>query len=226
MCELDRTDHILATVFGRCGCQALRTELLLVVVTDLAEIFRLGTEKAEENLAFRRYLASHRYPEKPFQILASEIQQQIDCTLCANCCKYSIVEVTAADIEQIARHLGATAKAVTDLYTVAGDEGGGSRVLKRTKQGCVFLDGNLCMVYDARPSPCREFPHVAVGSHTLGGRHSSHGRWAALCPIIYNALEAYKKFTGYLSHPAQSGSEAGEDGNVADKPASSDPTQA
>jgi hypothetical protein len=31
------------------------------VVTDLAEVFRLGTAKAEENLAFRRYLCAHHY---------------------------------------------------------------------------------------------------------------------------------------------------------------------
>ena len=30
------------------------------MVTDLAEVFRLGTAKAEENLAFRRYLCAHR----------------------------------------------------------------------------------------------------------------------------------------------------------------------
>lgn len=186
------------------------------MVTDLAEVFRLGTEKAEENLAFRRYLASHRYPEMPFQILASEIQQQIDCTACANCCKYSIVEVTAADIDQIARHLDVRAKSVTELYTVAAEEGGGRRILKSTEQGCIFLDGALCLIYDARPSPCREFPHVAVGSHTLGGRHSSHGRWAALCPIIYNALEAYKKATDYPSHSATRGPATGEDASAAE----------
>lgn len=166
------------------------------MVTDLAEVFRLGTEKAEENLAFRRYLAERHYPEGPFQILASEVQKHIDCTICANCCKHSTVDVTASDIAQIARHLGATPQSVTELYTVPSADHKG-RELKSDNTGCVFLSGNLCMIYDARPTPCREFPHIAPGSHTLGGRHSSHGRWAALCPIIYNALEAYKTVTGY-----------------------------
>ena len=35
--------------------------------------------------------------------------------------------------------------------------------------------------------------------HTRGGRQSSLARWAALCPIIFNALENYKHRTGY--HP-------------------------
>jgi hypothetical protein len=37
-------------------------------------------------------------------------------------------------------------------------------------------------------------------SRTLGGRPSSHDRWAACCPIIYNALEAYKHLMGYPPH--------------------------
>ena len=47
------------------------------MVTDLAEIFRLGTAKVKENLAFRRYLSARHYADKPFQILASEVQQHV-----------------------------------------------------------------------------------------------------------------------------------------------------
>jgi len=54
---------------------------------------------------------------------------------------------------------------------------------------------------EARPKTCRDFPHVAIGTHSLGSRPSSHGRWAALCPIIFNALESYKHLTGYHSRP-------------------------
>jgi hypothetical protein len=50
------------------------------VVTDLAEVFRFGTAKVEENLVFRRYLSGHHYTDEPFQILASEVQQHVDCS--------------------------------------------------------------------------------------------------------------------------------------------------
>jgi hypothetical protein len=53
------------------------------------------------------------------------------------------------------------------------------------------------MIYAARPKTCRDFPHIRVGDHTLGARPSSLARWAALCPIIYNSLEAYKHVTGF-----------------------------
>src|SRR5215469_7727166 len=87
------------------------------VVTDLAEVFRLGTAKAKENLAFRRHLSARHYADKPFQILASEIQQHMDCTTCANCCRDSVVSVNKAEIEDIASYLGVTPEAAAHLYT-------------------------------------------------------------------------------------------------------------
>jgi uncharacterized protein len=169
------------------------------VVTDSAEVFRLGTAKAEENLAFRRHLSAHHAGEKAFQLLASEVQKQIDCTACANCCRCSIVPVDQQEIEKIAAHLSVTPEEVTRAYTVPDPDAPASRILDNSRQGCVFLSGNLCLVYQARPKTCRDFPHIAVGTHSLGGRPSSLTRWAALCPILYNAIEAYKRVTGY--HP-------------------------
>lgn len=169
----------------------------LSVVTDLAEVFRLGTAKAEENLDFRRYLSAKHRADKTFQILASEVQKQVDCTACANCCRHSVVPVSQREIETVAEYLGATREAVTRLYTVPNPDTPALRILRSSMEGCVFLDGNLCMIYEARPKTCRDFPHVAVGTHSLGGRQSSLGRWAALCPIIFNALESYKHLTGF-----------------------------
>jgi len=170
------------------------------VVTDLAEVFRLGTAKVKENLAFRRYLSARRYSDKPFQILASEVQQHVDCTQCANCCRHSVVSVNKSEIENIARHIGTTSEEVGRLYTVPDPDAPALRILPNSREGCVFLDGNLCMIYEARPKACREFPHVSIGKHSLGSRPSSLARWAPLCPIIFNALEAYKHLTGYDRH--------------------------
>jgi Fe-S-cluster containining protein len=167
------------------------------VVTDLAEVFRLGSAKAEENLAFRRYLRARHYSETPFQVLASELQQRMNCTACANCCRYSIVPVTKPEIESIAQHLRITPLEAVRLYTVPDPGAPALRNLLSSSEGCVFLDGNLCMVYEARPETCRKFPHIAAGTHSLGSRPASLAHWAALCPIIYNALEIYKHITGF-----------------------------
>lgn len=170
------------------------------MVTDLAEVLRLGTAKAEENLDFRRYLSAHHYNDKPFQIIATEVQRHIDCTACGNCCRHSLVSVGRQEIEEIARCLGTTPEEFAGLYTAPDPDAPARRILLDSGEGCVFQDGNLCIVYEARPRACRDFPHVGVGTHSLGGRPSSLARWAALCPIIYNALERYKQLTGYHPH--------------------------
>jgi Fe-S-cluster containining protein len=170
------------------------------VVTDLDEVRRLGTAKAEENVSFRRYLAAHHTDDRPFQILASDIQQHIDCTACGNCCRHSVVSVNPRELEAIGSRLSMTPEAAARLYTVPDPDAPASRILRTSESGCIFLRGNLCQIYGARPKACRDFPHVSVGSHSLGARPASLGRWAALCPIIYNALEAYKNLTGYHPH--------------------------
>ncbi len=167
------------------------------MVTDLIQIRELGTAKEAENLDFRRYLRAHHRRIEEFQKLAAEIQEQIDCTQCANCCRYSVVSVVQRDIEAIARHLGEDSEHVIRHYTEPDPEAGTRRILRSTSEGCVFLDGNLCMIYEARPEVCMRFPHVASGMRTLGGRLPSLYRWASLCPIIYNAVETYKHVVGY-----------------------------
>ncbi|MFN3327088.1 MAG: YkgJ family cysteine cluster protein [Bryobacteraceae bacterium] len=165
------------------------------MVTDPAEVRRLGESKAAENLAFRRRLTSR--DAQPFQILATEVAARTDCTACANCCRELTVTVGPAEIEAIARHLNSTPAKVAREYTVPDPLAPSELLLRHTAQGCVFLDGNLCMIYDARPPTCRDFPHIAPGSHTLGGRFSTLFRNVPVCPILYNAVEAYKHRTGF-----------------------------
>jgi Fe-S-cluster containining protein len=167
------------------------------VLTDLSEVLRLGTAKEKENLDFRRYLSAHHVDEEPFQILAAEVGQHIDCTACANCCRHALVTVNAAEIAAIAAYLGEPPETIARRYTLPEPGAPALRVLRSSNDGCVFLHGNLCLVYEARPKACRDFPHLNAHVHSLGSRPASHARWAALCPIIYNALEAYKHQTGF-----------------------------
>ncbi|MCZ2150587.1 MAG: YkgJ family cysteine cluster protein [Bryobacterales bacterium] len=169
------------------------------MITGLAEVRRLAESKAEENRDFRRRLAAHHYPEEPFHILAAEIQSEMDCTQCANCCRQMVVSASDAAVEAIADHLNIPPEEVIRLYTMPDPKAPGNRLLRQADDACIFLDGNLCMIYEVRPKACRDFPHVAAHPRTLGSRFSSLCRNAWLCPIIYNAIEGYKRLAGYTS---------------------------
>ena len=168
------------------------------MVTDLVEIRRLAESKQVENLDFRRYLRARHLPFEPFQALALEMQKHIDCIACANCCRHTLVTVGRVEIDAIASHLGIQAADVIRLHTSPDPGSPAARVLTNKNDACTFLDGNLCLIYAARPAACRDFPHL---THSLGGRMSSLCRNAWFCPIIYNALESYKHLVGY--HPAR-----------------------
>jgi len=165
----------------------------------LAEVFRLGTAKAEENLAFRRYLCAHHYADTPFQMLASQLQRHVDCTACANCCRHSVVSVNRPEIEDIAWHLGTTPEAVIRHYTVPIR---GTRLTNPAEfgEGCVFLDSNLCMIYEARPKACATSPRSR--RHPLARRPPIVARPLGR-PLSDNLqrVRSYKHLTGHHLHP-------------------------
>ncbi|MBI4877105.1 MAG: YkgJ family cysteine cluster protein [Acidobacteria bacterium] len=160
------------------------------MLTDLVEIRRLGEKKREENLRFRRHLKTHGLHERRFRHIAQEIEDQIDCTVCANCCKVATARVTERDAERLARHLRVK-KAVflRDYCEESGEEG---IILRRNEAGCVFLSGTECTVYDERPASCRDFPHLVRGAASFVARMWEMPDRACYCPIVYNALERLK----------------------------------
>lgn len=166
------------------------------MITDLTEIRRLAEAQESANLDFRRHLTAHHPPPHLLEHIAAGVSAQIDCTACANCCRQTVVEVTETEIEELARHLTCAAAEVVHEY-VDVNPATHERTLRQAHGECVFLDGNLCLVYDARPSACRDFPHLVLTHSTLGGRMSSIERNAWLCPIIFNTLDAFKKALGF-----------------------------
>ena len=162
------------------------------MLTDLVQIRTLGEKKRDENLRFRKHMKSRDHSDRILRRIAEEIEGQIDCTVCANCCRVATAQVSERDVERLARYLRISPDRFLAEYTIESEEEG--RILKRDrKTGCVFLDGNDCTVYDARPETCQKFPHLVRGSGSILSRMWQFVDRACYCPIVYNSLEAFKK---------------------------------
>ena len=92
-------------------------------------------------------------------------------------------------------HLGMTRAEFLAQYTIESEEEG--RILRRGEGGCVFLEGTACTVYDAKPDTCSRFPHLVRGNGSIASRMWQFIDRACYCPIVYNALEAFKTETKF-----------------------------
>jgi Fe-S-cluster containining protein len=161
------------------------------MIRDLVQIRRLAEDRAAENERFRKYLKQHKFVERKFRHIADTIASDIDCTVCAQCCKEPEVNLLERDIDRLMKVLRITKRQFFAQYVDGEDEDG--PILKRAESGCVFLGAdNLCTVYDDRPSACQDFPHTVRGKGSLHFRFWRFLERAPYCPIVYNTLEAWK----------------------------------
>ena len=166
------------------------------MITDLVQIKLLGEKKRPENERFRRHLKSRDHSDRILRRIAENIEEQIDCTVCANCCRVATVKLSERDIERLAHYFRISEAQFMAGYTVEDTEEG--RILRRSDEtGCVFLDGTTCTVYDERPDTCRRFPHLVRGAGSIASRMWQFIDRACYCPIVYNSLEAFKQEMGF-----------------------------
>lgn len=84
---------------------------------------------------------------------------RFECTRCGACCTggHGYVWLDESDIVRIAAHLGCSADDFGRRYVRR--VGNRYALLESPRDGaCVFLSGERCSVYDARPAQCRRFP--------------------------------------------------------------------
>ena len=165
------------------------------MLTDLVQIRRLGERKRGENMRLRVHLKTHNYVERKLRKIGQEIQDQIDCRECANCCKVASIAPSKRDIDAMARFLRIGRAQFLEQYTALDEEG--ELILKRSASGCVFLEGLDCTIYEARPRTCDAFPHIVKGEGPISTRMWQFVDRATYCPIVYNSLEAFKVETRF-----------------------------
>ena len=159
------------------------------------QIKRFGEKQRDENLRFRAWMKRHNFVERRLKIIAQDVEDKMDCTTCANCCRVATTPVTERDVEHLAKFLRIKPVDFLRDYTEEDEDEG--VILKRNEDGCVFLDGNLCSVYEARPHTCELFPHLVKGNGSLLSRMWHMPDRASYCPIVFNTLEEWKTETGF-----------------------------
>jgi Fe-S-cluster containining protein len=165
------------------------------MLTDLVQIRRLGHQKRNENSRFRAYLRNHRHSDRRLRRFGEDIEAEIDCTQCANCCRVSEVGITDRDIDKLAKFIGVTREEFLRDSTQRDETN--DLILKKTDAGCVFLKDNLCTVYEARPQNCANFPHLVRGTGSIASRMWQLVDRAEYCPIVYNWMEKVKEDIGF-----------------------------
>jgi hypothetical protein len=140
-------------------------------------------------------MKTHEWVERQFRRAAEKVTEEIDCQQCAECCRVTEVQLAERDVEHLSKFLGIKQKDFLEQYTATTEDG--ELILRRTETGCVFLDGNECTVYEARPGNCERFPHLLRGAGSLQSRMWEMPNRATYCPIVYNWLETVKPLTKF-----------------------------
>ncbi len=96
---------------------------------------------------------------------------QYECTACGKCCSWGgWVCLNIEDTKRLAEFKKTTVQDFVDSYTVhiAVEYGQGDEMtvvpylaLKNTKDSCIFLEGKLCAVHEAKPVHCAYSPLLA-----------------------------------------------------------------
>lgn len=166
------------------------------MLTDLVQIKRLGGKKEAENKRFSTYLLRYHRRDRRLLQVAEEVESQIDCTSCANCCREGEAGISNRDIEKLAKFIGVSREEFRQHYTMRASDN--ELILKRTdEEGCVFLKDNRCSVYEARPKACKLYPHLADGDGSVASRMFYVKDRVPWCPIVFNWFEAVKREVEY-----------------------------
>src|SRR5437016_1379289 len=107
------------------------------MLTDLVQIGRLEHQKRNENARFRVYLKRHNHSDRRLRRLGEQIEAQIDCTQCANCCRVSEAGINERDIEKLSKFVGVSVDEFRRDFTQRNEDN--DLILKRLESGCVFL---------------------------------------------------------------------------------------
>ncbi len=157
---------------------------------DLEKHKAQAQQKSNENKDFLAKLKKKKPKDldDQFHDLHLETFERIDCLACANCCKTTSPIFYQKDIERVAKHLKMKVQTFIDTYLRIDEEN--DYVLKSSP--CPFLDHeNYCMVYESRPTACREYPHT--DRKRMYQIMDLTYKNTIVCPAVLDIVEQLKK---------------------------------
>lgn len=149
-------------------------------------IEKKAKERRSDLIAFRKNAIKSN--AKAFDALllpvAGSISADIDCTQCANCCKKLEAGISVEEMHALAALRGQSA---TDFLSSETETEETSGVTYLKKKPCIFLTGNLCCIYNARPKACRNFPDLS--RPLVKYRIRKILDLYSICPIVFHTIE-------------------------------------
>lgn len=83
---------------------------------------------------------------------------RFECTRCGACCRRpGAVFLREREVDRIARHLGVPRERLRAQH-VREDEDHGWLIDVPDGEACPFLDGDLCVIHEAKPDQCAAYP--------------------------------------------------------------------
>ena len=164
-----------------------------MIEKNLLKIKHFAAIREDENYRFRAFLKEKdgKIIDRIVQRLHLEITQQIDCTLCGNCCCVLKPRLHPEDIIVLARLENMTPKSYQDNYCekTAFDE-----IFLKTKP-CRYLEEKRCSIFKNRPEECKSYPNTQKEKFTsrLLGMINAY----EVCPIVFNLMEQLKDETRF-----------------------------
>jgi len=87
------------------------------------------------------------------------IPGEFRCRRCGDCCRWTgHVLLTEGDIQCLSAELKLTEEAFIDSYTCLARNRRQLSLTEKENGECIFLNGDKCRVYNARPHQCRSYP--------------------------------------------------------------------
>jgi Fe-S-cluster containining protein len=164
-----------------------------MLITNLAQIETIATHKEAENIQFKDYLKSidTNVIDRLVLQLVQQIEPQIDCTQCGNCCKTLMINVTKTEADHLALYLEQSRIEFDEKYLEKSTNG----MIFINTIPCHFLKNNKCTIYNYRFEGCREFPglHLPKFTQRLFTIFMHYNR----CPIVFNVIEELKLTTNF-----------------------------